>query len=282
MGLVLLGVFKASAVGADSNERIISAGGSVTEIVYALGLGDKVVAVDTSSLYPLEALKLPQIGYFRSLSAEGVLSLNPTKIVAAKGVGPAGVIKQLEAVGVPVQLFEQDRYTLESWRLLIRNVGQYFSKLNEANELIERVSNQLRTHQKTKNYPINQINTLTLLGLGQRGPMVAGKNTMPDLLMQLSGLKNVGTLVEGYKPLSTEVMALSKIDLIIIPSHLAETLGGKKAICNDSIIKLSIRGKCRVKVMDGLLLMGMGTRIDQAVEQVIWEANQINLKIARK
>ena len=82
--------------------RIVSIGGAVTEILYALDLKDSVVAVDATSLFPEDALKQkPNVGYFRALSAEGVLGLNPSLVLAIDGAGPKETVSVLEAASVP-------------------------------------------------------------------------------------------------------------------------------------------------------------------------------------
>jgi iron complex transport system substrate-binding protein len=73
--------------------RIASIGGSLTEIVYALGQQEHLVARDSTSLYPQEALKLPDVGYMRQLSPEGVLSVNPSGILALQGSGPKEAVE---------------------------------------------------------------------------------------------------------------------------------------------------------------------------------------------
>jgi hypothetical protein len=78
----------ATETGAKETERIVTVGGSATEIVYALGAGGQAVGADTSSVFPEEARKLPQVGYQRQLSAEGVLSLKPTLVVMTEDAGP--------------------------------------------------------------------------------------------------------------------------------------------------------------------------------------------------
>ena len=70
-----------------AKERIITIGGTATELVFALGAGEKVVAVDQSSVFPEEIKSLPQIGYIRAISAEGVLALKPTKIITTSEIG---------------------------------------------------------------------------------------------------------------------------------------------------------------------------------------------------
>ncbi|MEL6964888.1 MAG: ABC transporter substrate-binding protein, partial [Pseudomonadota bacterium] len=87
-------------------ERIVSIGGSVTEIIYALGAGDRLVAVDSTSLYPDVATELPDVGYMRRLSAEPILALEPDHILAIADAGPAPVLDQLREAGVEITMIE--------------------------------------------------------------------------------------------------------------------------------------------------------------------------------
>ena len=92
----------------DDVSRLVTLAGAVTETVYALGLGDHVVGVDASSLYPAEVQEKPQVGYFRQTSAEGILSLGPTLVLAPASMGPPAVVEQLRTAGVPVLLTNLD------------------------------------------------------------------------------------------------------------------------------------------------------------------------------
>ena len=105
------------------NRRIVSLGGSVTETVFALGAGADVIAVDQSSLFPEQVRSLPQVGYFRRLSAEGVLSLAPDLILASEGSGPPPVIDQLEASGVRI-VWVEDGYGPDAAIGKIRTVAR--------------------------------------------------------------------------------------------------------------------------------------------------------------
>mgnify|MGYP002397398202 FL=1 len=92
----------ADAFSEDQLQRIVSVGGDVTEIIFALGLGDRVVAVDTTSQYPPDAVKEKKsVGYMRALSTEGVLSVAPTLIVASADAGPPEVVAALKGSTVP-------------------------------------------------------------------------------------------------------------------------------------------------------------------------------------
>ena len=85
--------------------RIVSIGGAITEILYALGYEDRLAAVDSTSLYPAAALRdKPNVGYMRQLSAEGVLGLHPSLVLAVQGSGPKETMDVLEAAKVPLVL----------------------------------------------------------------------------------------------------------------------------------------------------------------------------------
>ena len=85
--------------------RIVSIGGAITEILYALGLEDRLAGVDATSLFPAAALRdKPNVGYMRQLSAEGVLGLNPSLVLAMQGSGPKETMDVLEAAKVPLVL----------------------------------------------------------------------------------------------------------------------------------------------------------------------------------
>ncbi|MCX7740062.1 MAG: ABC transporter substrate-binding protein, partial [Meiothermus sp.] len=85
-----------------SIERIVSLDGVTTEILFALGVGDKVVGRDTSSYYPAAVNKLPTVGYQFQLNAEGILALRPTLVLGREDARPPQVFDQLAAAGVTV------------------------------------------------------------------------------------------------------------------------------------------------------------------------------------
>ncbi len=86
--------------------RIIPVNGDLAEVVYALGLGDQVVATDISATYPAAAADTPKIGYQRTLTAETILSFEPTVVLADDRAGPAEVLDELRNGGVDVVVIE--------------------------------------------------------------------------------------------------------------------------------------------------------------------------------
>ena len=80
--------------------RIAAAGGSITEIIYFLGAEDRIVAVDSTSNFPVAAREFPSVGYVRALSAEGLLSLDPTLVLGEDDMGPPETVAMVERAGV--------------------------------------------------------------------------------------------------------------------------------------------------------------------------------------
>ena len=273
---IVIIVFLLSSFIANGQERTISAGGSITEIMYEFGLADEIIAVDSSSFYPLDATKKPQVGYFRQLSAEGVLSLNPTRIIVSNGAGPDEALNQIERSGVEVKVFKQEVYDFESWKTYVREIGEYFKLPVKAEAIINRVNRQLdemgrlNVESKHDNLKKTKPTAIFLMDLGDRGPVAAGDNTVPDMLFELAGIENIVTDYEGFKPYSSEQLIQFKPDMVVMPSHVVKKLGGQEMICQNRLIQLTtIDSKCNILVMDGLLALGFGTRIDQAVELLL-------------
>lgn len=240
--------------------------------MYALGLSNNLVAVDTSSLFPPETVQLPKVGYFRSLSAEGVMSLNPDLIVAARGAGPEQVLQQVKTLGVELKQFEQSSYTLASWQRLIEQMGAYFEREKEASDLVQTVHSRIEELSKTRSFAEGSLNAIALLSVGQRGPVLGGKNTVPDLLMNLAGINNLASQLDGFKPFSPELLAKQRVDLILVPSHVADSMGGADSICKNQAIAMAVNDKCNVQIIDGLLLLGFGSRLHVALEKVMQSA----------
>src|SRR5690625_1030475 len=86
----------------DEERRIISLNGDATEILFALGAEDDLVAVDASSNYPAETAELPNVGYQGNLSVEALLTFEPTHVIATEEADPSFVLQQLDDVGVEV------------------------------------------------------------------------------------------------------------------------------------------------------------------------------------
>ncbi|MEG2964084.1 MAG: ABC transporter substrate-binding protein, partial [Janthinobacterium sp.] len=121
--------------------RIVSVGGALTEIIYALEAQGELVGVDTTSLYPAVAQQLPQVGYARTLSAEGVLSLAPTQLIATEEAGPQAVLRQVRDAGVPVAVLNANN-KFEGLLARVKQVGQITGRTDPAARLAQALQQQ--------------------------------------------------------------------------------------------------------------------------------------------
>ncbi|WP_165604901.1 ABC transporter substrate-binding protein, partial [Glaesserella parasuis] len=100
----LTACFAISITAQATNERVISIGGDVTEIIYALNAEQNLIGRDSTSLNPPQVKTLPDIGYMRQLNTEGILALKPTKVIASEVSQPSIVLEQLKSAGIQVEL----------------------------------------------------------------------------------------------------------------------------------------------------------------------------------
>lgn len=259
-----------AAENAQNKQRIVSAGGSVTEILYALGLADQIVATDTSSLYPHSATQLPKVGYYRQLSTEGVLSTQATSIFAAAGAGPESVLSQLQRIGVTTHLFKQEK-TLEGLYSLIEEVGLHANRQAQADALLLTIKQGINQHKGAASK--QTLRPVFLMSANERGLMAAGSNTVPNLIMDIAGTSNPFAAIEGYKPVSVETFFSIKPTHVFLPAHQS---GGRIAaeICELPVLSkwASMQG-CQVHIVDSLLFLGMTPRLPEAVAKFVELSN---------
>jgi iron complex transport system substrate-binding protein len=280
-GLTVVAAFAGIAVAADSavtvqdanrrevritdSSRIISIGGSVTEILYALGLEDRIIAVDTSSVYPPQALKeKPNVGYMRQLSPEGVLGLGPSLVLATDGAGPKQAMTVLETASVPLVLIP-DRFTGESIVERIRLIAAATGMTARGECLAKKVESEfarVADLRKTVQKPLRVVFVLTLTN-GK--PMVAGQNTAADGVIKLAGGQNVFSDFEGYKAVSDEAIVSAQPD-IVLSIRRGDTQLTSEEIFAHPAFSLTPAAKSRNHIsMDSLYLLGFGPRTGRAI-----------------
>lgn len=247
----------------EQNLRIVSAGGSVTEILFALGMGENIVATDTSSSFPADVQHLPKIGYYRQLSSEGVLSMTPSHVFAAQGAGPLNVLEQVERVGIEIHILQQQRSIAGLTNLIVK-VGELVGKSDHAQHLNTKIAEQLDALPSIN----SDIKPVFLMSANERGLMAAGSQTVPDLLMTLLGIENPYRHLNGFKPISTESLLEVGAQLLFIPKHQTQGLTPSQ-LCDITALKVwsQLHG-CNIVVVDSLLFLGMTPRLPIAANQM--------------
>ncbi|PHH40773.1 heme/hemin ABC transporter substrate-binding protein [Pseudomonas putida] len=260
------------AVAADLPQRWVSAGGALSEWVSALGGESKLVGVDTTSQHPQSLKKLPSIGYQRSLSAEGILSLRPDILIGSEEMGPPPVIAQVKSAKVRVELFsaQPDLPTLEK---NITHLGQLLGAQAQAAQLLESYQQQL-TAQKAR---VAELQTkhkapgvLVLIGHAGGKPLIAGKDTAADWLLQRAGGHNVATHT-GYKPFSVESLAGLDPEVLVFADRALSGEAAKAALFKENPILNSSRAAKAGRVLEldpTLLVGGLGPRLPAVLKSL--------------
>ncbi|MFJ5257848.1 hemin ABC transporter substrate-binding protein [Pseudomonas sp. NPDC088414] len=260
------------ATAADLPQRWVSAGGALSEWVSALGGESKLVGVDTTSQHPESLKQLPSIGYQRSLSAEGILSLRPDILIGTEEMGPPPVIAQVKSAKVQVELFsaQPDLPTLEK---SITHLGQLLGAQGQAAQLLESYQQQL-TAQKAR---VAELQTkqkapgvLVLIGHAGGKPLIAGKDTAADWLLQRAGGHNLATHT-GYKPFSVESLAGLDPEVLVFADRALSGEAAKAALFKENPILNSSRAAKTGRVLEldpTLLVGGLGPRLPAALKNL--------------
>ncbi|MCS3506912.1 hemin ABC transporter substrate-binding protein [Achromobacter sp. JUb104] len=268
---IALGWVVAVSVHAAEPSRVVSLGGSVTEIVYGLGEGDRLVGDDLSSLYPEAATKLPRVGYYRAVPVEGVLSLKPDLVLASEQAGPPDALKRLAGVGVRV-VTVSDAPSVDSLKARIRAVAEALGVAPAGERMVDEVTRELA---RAEAIPATRARALLLLNRTGT-PQGAGRDTAANEVMHLAGLVNVLDGQQGYKPLSAEAIGALGPDLIVVTKASLDAGGGmEKFLAQPGIAGSQAAAKRRVVVMDDLLILGMGPRLPLALTQLKQEVAHV-------
>jgi iron complex transport system substrate-binding protein len=251
--------------------RIVSVGGALTETLFALGAEREIVGVDTTSLHPAAARALPSVGYARALSAEGVLSLSPTLLVATADAGPPAVLQQLKSARLPLEVVDSD-HRFEGLIASTQRLAQLTGREAEGAQLITRLNGEwaaatTRTRQLAGGRPAPRV--LFVLSHSMAQVRVAGRDTGADAMIRLAGGANAFSDVAGYKPLTPEGAIAAAPELILATEQGLAAAGGIDGLLKAPGLAATPAGRARrVVALDALLLLGFGPRLPQAVAQL--------------
>lgn len=246
--------------------RIVSVGGALTEIVFALQAGADLVGVDTTSLYPQAARKLANVGYARALSAEGVLALAPTQVIATEDAGPPAVLRQLAASGLPVAVLAAN-HRFEGLLDRVRRVGEITGRTGEAALLAQSLGQEwARTTAQVGRRQGTPPRVLFVLAHSINQVMVAGRATSAEAVIGYAGAVNAITGFDGYKPLTPEAVISARPDVVLVTDQGLGAAGGIDGILGMPGIGQSPAGRARrVLSFEAMYLLGFGPRLPGAV-----------------
>jgi iron complex transport system substrate-binding protein len=211
--------------------RIVCVGAAYNEMIYALGAQSNLVGVDYSSTFPPEIQKLPTVGYHRALSAEGILSLHPTVIIHDNNIGPDNVVRQLQALQIPMKTFQAKNDSPAGAEALLREIGAFFGKEQRAAELCAQMDREMaqaaaavKEYRATPRIAVIHFgrasNVYLLVGNGGGGDAsTAGKIVElagGQMAIQQSGMQRMA---------SPEIIAKSNPEVILMTEYGFDRLG---------------------------------------------------------
>jgi iron complex transport system substrate-binding protein len=248
--------------------RLVSIGGSLTEIVYELGAEGLLVARDQTALYPAAARELPDVGYARSLAPEGVLSVNPTALLVLEGSGPPEALEVLSHAGVEYQTVPE-AYSAEGVLVKVRSVGKTLGLEAQAEKLAERLEADFAALE-ARNAAVAEPKKVLFILSNQGGQIQAsGTGTAANGIIALAGGVNVISEFEGYRPLSAEAITAAAPDAILLMDRGDGQDDFRAELLADPAIALTPAGQNKaIYRLEGSYLLGFGPRAAAAANEL--------------
>lgn len=247
--------------------RIVSIGGAVTEVLYALGLADKIIAVDSTSTFPEAAQKKTNVGYMRALAPEGVLKVGPTLILAIEGSGPAEAVEILERASVPYVVVPEAK-DAEGVLRKIRFIAEAAGVPAEGEKLADAVREDFAALGNALKGVKQHRKAAFILAMGSGSPIVGGAGTSADALFKLADVDNALANVSGFKPASDEAMLAAAPDAVIVMSERDHAMSPDKLFSMPSLASSPAAKTRNLIGLPGLYLLGFGPRTAHAARDL--------------
>lgn len=249
---------------ADPAQRVLTLGGSITEIAVALGAEDRLIGRDSTSTFPPSVTALPDVGYFRALSPEGVLALNPDLILSEDGAGPPEALDVLQAAGIPFLTTGPDT-TPEGLIAKITTVANALDLPKEGKALAATTAAGLAEAKANAARVTNPKRVLFVLSLQGGRIMAGGEGSSAESIIQLAGGTNAGTGFQGYKQITDEAVIAAAPDVILMMDREGDlAIANADVLAHPALSQTHAAKSGAIVRMDGLLLLGFGPRTPKA------------------
>ncbi|MFF2718845.1 hemin ABC transporter substrate-binding protein [Streptomyces sp. NPDC058011] len=258
----------------DSTERIVPLTGSLSEIVFTLGFGKQVVARDITATFE-QATRLPVVTRAHDVSAESVLSLKPTVVLADTTTGPAEAIGQIRDAGIPLVVVDPAKELADVGRR-IDTVAEVLGVPAAGTELKKRTESRIATVQKTiPDHADGKKPRVAFLYL--RGSasvyLLGGAESGASSLLEAAGAVDAGKtsgLNKDFTAITSEALAKAAPDAILLMSKGLDSVGGMDGLVKIPGITETPAGMDRrvVSIDDGVLL-NYGPRTDRVLAEIV-------------
>lgn len=251
---------------AEQSKRVVTLGGSITEIAVALGAGAQLVARDSTSTYPAEITALPDVGYIRALSPEGVLSVAPDLILAEADAGPPAAVDVLTAAGVPFLQMPGDP-SPAGVVAKIKAVGAALGRDAAGVALADKVSSGLAEAETRAAAVTVKKRVLFVLSMQGGRVMAGGAHSSAEGIIALAGGVNAATGFDGYKQMTDEAVLAAAPDLILMMDREGDlAIGNPDVLAHPTLSQTPAAQAGAIVRMDGMMLLGFGPRTPDAAK----------------
>jgi len=254
-----------------SVERIVPVDGDLAEIVFALGLGDNVVATDLSATYPPEADALPQIGYQRALSAEPIAAFEPTVVLATDLARPVEIVDQLRSLHIPVVLVDRT-ISLDGPAAKIRAVARALGVPERGEALVATMQGEIDTALAAAADVADHPRALVLYVRGEQTQLIFGKGSGVEVLLPAVGAIDVAAElgIGETQQITAEALLTAAPDVFILSTTGLASVGGLGGLLALPGIAETPAGKNRrVLTFEDQFLFGAGPRYGQLLRELV-------------
>lgn len=259
--------------GEASAERIIPVDGDLAEIVFALGLGDRVVAVDLSATYPPKAETLPRIGYQRALATEPIAAFEPTIVLATDLAQPEETLVELRAIGIEVVVIERD-LTLDGPAAKIRAVAGALGVPEQGEELAGRVQAEIEAVREAAERVTERPRVAALYLRGESVQLLFGAGSGIDAILDGVGAIDVGTElgIDESSPIGAEALVVARPDVVLVAERGLESVGGVGGVLGLPGVAGTPAGEHgRILAHEDQKLFGLGPRTGELMRALFHE-----------
>lgn len=259
-----------STTSSPASDRIIPLDGTVAEVVFALGLGDQVVATDLSATYPPEADALPQIGYQRSLSAEPIAAFEPTVLIATDIAGPPQTLEDLRSLGYPVAIVPNEA-TPQGPGEKIRAVAEVLGVPARGEELAAKVDAEISAASVDVAGLTDRPRIAALYLRGESAQLVLGKDAATHWLIEAAGGIDVADSLdlEQAAPITAEALLAADPEVLLVTTTGLASVGGIEGLATiDALAATTAVQNQQVLAFDDQLLLGNGPRTGQLLSDL--------------
>ncbi|MEQ8413213.1 MAG: ABC transporter substrate-binding protein [Imperialibacter sp.] len=248
--------------------KIVSIGGTLSEVVCALGSCDQIIAADKTSTRPKSLQDLPSVGYRTGIKAEGVLSLDADIVLAEEDHINAEVVTQLQATALPVHTFKHE-LNVASTKKIIADIGKIINKEQEAEQLVVTLEQDLNLLDSMIGKTSTKPRVLFVYARGLGSLSICGKKTFAEEVIKMAGAQFAVDEIFDYKPLTPEALVAANPDYILFFDSGLESLGGVEgALQIQGLMQTTAGEKKQILAMDGLWLSGFGPGVGKAAIQL--------------